>query len=416
MSDDEQEPHKMEQVRLINPREADRAAVERNVVSYVESIPGVVLEYYKALPDSYQGRYVSADLMKETFGEYAASREARNRYNNVVHNSAAVLASAQFSDTIRDRSDAARNDALFITGAPGAGKTSSVLENGVPDNARIVYEGQLIDKSSHDKIAAAIGEGLNVKITAVLPKIETALENTSRRFENVGRGASMATMARIHEETPEGLAVIQERFGNRVLIEVVDSRDPAKTVSLNFAEGVIQWKQEIERGPAIERLHAHLDVMRREGRTTPDFELQARGKVPELGREHSSINLQIGDQSGRTSEDRKAGILKPLQGLELERAQENAVKFRTAPQAERLADPKLNGAAKVLAVLNAHIDAAHKPGSQENQKAKDIAVNVLAANIAKGRVYDAPKVVRTAPGRADEIKIPDKSREKTPER
>ena len=223
-------------------------------------------------------------------------------------------------------------------------------------------------------------------------------------------------MARIYEKTPEGLAVIQERFGNRVLIEVVDSRDPAKTVSLNFAEGVIQWKQEIERGPAIERLHAHLDVMRREGRTTPDFELQARGKVPELGRERSSINSQIGDQSGRTSEDRKAGILKPLQGLELERAQENAAKFRTAPQAERLADPKLNGAAKVLAVLNAHIDAAHQPRSQENQKAKDIAVNVLAANIAKGRVYDAPKVVRTAPGRADEIKIPDKSREKTPER
>ena len=189
-------------------------------------------------------------------------------------------------------------------------------------------------------------------------------------------------MARIHEETPEGLAVIQERFGNRVLIEVVDSRDPAKTVSLNFAEGVIQWKQEIERGPAIERLHAHLDVMRREGRTTPDFELQARGKVPELGRERSSINSQIGDQSGRTSEDRKAGILKPLQGLELERAQENAVKFRTAPQAERLADPKLNGAAKVLAVLNAHIDAAHQPRSQENQKAKDIAVSVLAARFS----------------------------------
>lgn len=109
--------------------------------------------------------------------------------------------------------------------------------------------------------------------------------------------------------------------------------------------------------------------MRREGRTTPDFELQARGKVPELGREHSSITSRIGDQSGRTSEDRKAGILKPLQGFELARAQENAAKFRTAPQAERLADPKLNGAAKVLAVLNAHIDAAHQPGSQENQKA-----------------------------------------------
>jgi hypothetical protein len=96
--------------------------------------------------------------------------------------------------------------------------------------------------------------------------------------------------------------------------------------------------------------------------------------------------------------------------------QKLAQKFRDASQSERLADPRLNAAAKVLAISNAHIDAAHRPGSQENQKAKGIAVNVLAANIAKGRVYDAPKVVRTAPDRADEIKIPDKSREKTPER
>ena len=97
-------------------------------------------------------------------------------------------------------------------------------------------------------------------------------------------------------------------------------------------------------------------------------------------------------------------------------AEQLAQKFRDASQSERLADPRLNAVAKVLAVANAHIDAAHQPGSQENQKAKDIAVNVLAANIAKGRVYDAPKVLRTAPGRANEIKIPDKSRERTPDR
>ena len=55
----------------------------------------------------------------------------------------------------------------------------------------------------------------------------------------------------------------------------------------------------------------------------------------------------------------------------------------------------LKNAAKVFAIASAHIDAAYKPGSAENIKAKSMVVDVMAANMAKGRVYEAPKVSRT---------------------
>lgn len=395
MAQKESKTLKLEEIRETNPIEPDRAEVEKRVISATRSDPEKLLREYRLFPDSANGRYVSADLMKEVFSDYATSSERRGRYNNIVHNSAAVLASAQFREAIQDKSDPSRTEALFITGTPGAGKTSAVLERGIPEDARVVYEGQLVDKISHEKIAAAIGVGLNVKIVAVLPLIETALENTKKRFDNIGRGAAISTMAKIHDKTPEGLSAIHERFGKQVVISILDNRDVRKSLSHDYAEGVKLWKQEIERGPATERLEAHLDVMRREGRASANFERQARGQAVELERKLGPEHADAGNRSRKTSEDRKAGVLKDVKGPTGSNEQDLAQKFRDSSQKERLSDPMLKNAAKVLAIASAHIDAAYKPGSAENIKAKSMVVDVMAANMAKGRVYEAPKVSRT---------------------
>jgi hypothetical protein len=307
-------------------------------------------------------------------------------YNNIIHNSAAVLASTQFREAIKDKSDPKRQDALFITGVPGAGKTSAVLTAGVPDAARVVYEGQLIDQSGQEKIAAALGVGLSVKIVAVLPLIETALENTKKRFDNIGRGAAISTMSKIHEKTPQALAAIHQRFGKQVVIEIADVRDWTNRRSLDYQNGVKLWKQENDRGSVTERLNSHLDLMRREGRSSSDFEKRARGQVVELGRNNRPSNEQT-RRSGRAIEDREAGVLKSG-------AQELALHFRNSTQKERLADPALRNAAKVLAVANAHINAAYKSGTAGNMRAKSMVLDVISANIAKGRKYEAPKVSR----------------------
>lgn len=71
-----------------------------------------------------------------------------------------------------------------------------------------------------------------------------------------------------------------------------------------------------------------------------------------------------------------------------------ADKFRVSTQVERLADPKLNNAAKVLAVANGHVDVAYKRGTPQNIKARDMMLEVIAKNIENGRTFTAPKIAK----------------------
>jgi hypothetical protein len=96
------------------------------------------------------------------------------------------LAAAQFRAAIADDSVPGRTNALFLTGVPGAGKTSAVLANRdqFPHDARIVYGGQLADLvHAVPKFEAALAQGLNVEIMAIHVSSEQALANTILRLE-----------------------------------------------------------------------------------------------------------------------------------------------------------------------------------------------------------------------------------------
>jgi hypothetical protein len=51
--------------------EPERAAVQEAVARRVEANPEPFLARFRALPQSLDGRFVSADLMKQTFTEYS---------------------------------------------------------------------------------------------------------------------------------------------------------------------------------------------------------------------------------------------------------------------------------------------------------------------------------------------------------
>jgi hypothetical protein len=208
--------------------QTDRADVQEQISRAVESDPGRFLAAFRRDSRSFQGRYVNSDLMKEMFPEYSASKEHRNRYNLPVHNAAAVLAAAQFRAAIADDSIPERINALFLTGVPGAGKTSAVLANRsqFPRDTRVVYEGQLADPvNALPKFEAALGRGLNTEIVVIHISPEQALANTILRFEREGRGATIEAMARIQGYLPSGLKQIQAHFREEVGFSVVEKRD-----------------------------------------------------------------------------------------------------------------------------------------------------------------------------------------------
>lgn len=277
----------LEPIRLLPVTEPDRADVQRRVVGAVQADPERFLTAYAAHKDSFGGRYVCADLMKDVIPEYAASKEARGRYNAVVHNAAAVLAAEQYRRVIADDSDPNRNRALFVTGMPGAGKTSTVqataMEAGgrIGDDVRVIFEGQLVNaESSIEKVGQALDAGCVVSIAAVLPRAEQALEFSFKRFEEYGRGAGVGVMTQIQEGTPRGLSVLLERFGDKVTIGVYDVRDRDNPARHEGPVGIKVWNEELSHGSVRDRLNAEFERRRAAGLVSADCGRQFQGQPP----------------------------------------------------------------------------------------------------------------------------------------
>ncbi len=255
--------------------------MQERVAKEVERAPESFLARYVEDPRSLGGRFVNSDLMKETFADYARSKETRNRYNAPVHNAAAVLAAEQFRRAISDSSDLAKDVALFLTGIPGAGKTTSVLVGGaLPTHVRVLYEGQLANAvQAIEKVELALGAGLRPEITAVHLAGEQALRNTLHRFETEGRGASIEAMASIQGRLPEGLKAVHERFGDAVKLRLIDRRGTISAVLSGW-----QHLPLLESEGSYEAIKRNLGIILerdyRSGRIGEEAYEQALGKAP----------------------------------------------------------------------------------------------------------------------------------------
>ncbi len=273
----------LESIRRQTYPEADRNEIQERVARAIETDPEPFFARYQALAHSFDGRYVCSDLFKETFPDFSASNEARGRYNNPLHNSAAVLASEQFRRRVQDASRPEQDTVIFLTGVPGAGKTTAILsENDLEANVRMVYEGQLARPDSViPKIAQVLDAGLQPVIVAVHTPAEVALANTLRRFERHGRGASVEAMASIQGSLPDGLAAIHARFGDAVQFQLFDRRQGLGATEQK--EGWLHASELSSEGTYEQlkaRLHAALDQHEAAGGFSADAIAQARGLAP----------------------------------------------------------------------------------------------------------------------------------------
>jgi len=256
--------------------EAEAKAIERATKQTEQ-----VLVEYVAMPETFGGRYVCADSFKELMPGFAQSRESRSALNGAVHNAAAVLSSEQFKRLIDKGPAPGRDSVVFVTGIPGAGKSSTVAA-AVQERAAIVFEGQLSrPESGMQKIAQALEKGFKVDIVVVHVAPEVALERTNYRFldPNNGRGASLSVMAEIQGNLPTGLHLINERFGDRVGLEVLDN-NPGHQDSYEGWQKVNFLQKEGNRDEIYARLSTALDAGYREGKYSAGFYTQAAGRQP----------------------------------------------------------------------------------------------------------------------------------------
>lgn len=281
----------MEPIQRRGYAQADRAKVESDVAAAVEANPDFYIQQYTRDHRSFGGRYIAADLFKETFEQYRASKDARNRYNTPVHNSAAVLAAEQFRRVLADAAHPERKDVVFLTGIPGAGKTSSVLSGGaLPNSYRLIFEGQLSNiETTLQKLHQVLDAGYKPLILAVHAKPEDALANTIKRFYEEGRGASINVMSSIQGGLPDALMQVRDKLADRVEFVIQDNRFRQNPQTLSGWNHLFSLQSEGNHDQIKQRLAAALTQWREEGTITDSCYQQAIGGVP-IGRDESLVS------------------------------------------------------------------------------------------------------------------------------
>lgn len=148
-----------------------------------------LLEKYKRLEPSRNGKYINSDLMKMVYPFYARRMDNRRLYNMSITNTAAVLTNEAYLRAIKD-DDVKR--CIFIVGPYGAGKsyfTQSLFENdkdGMLDDS-IVYEGSITPPAFEEKLIYAMENGVVPNIVALNPTLELSMRNIKSRAKEIGR-------------------------------------------------------------------------------------------------------------------------------------------------------------------------------------------------------------------------------------
>ena len=271
----------LEPIKRIAFTDPEKARVQTDAIASAETFTERHIARYRAMDGAFGGRYIAADLFKETFVDYAASRKSRARFNNAVHNASAVLSAELFRRVLTE--DDGRTRAMFLTGIPGAGKTTSVLvQGGLAPDTRLVFEGQMWrPESTLPKLQQAIDAGLEPVVVVVHPRPEYALRNTFKRINELGRGASIGTMASIQGGMPDGLAAVREHFGDAVQLIVQDARNPDARRNLVGWQNLPLLRSEGNREQIHQRLVSELERAEREGAIGPGHRQQALGDTPD---------------------------------------------------------------------------------------------------------------------------------------
>lgn len=286
-----------------------RTAVEARGIHRVETDPEPLFELYRRLPESLEGRYVNSDLFKEIFPEYSASPAHRTLFNVPVHNSAAVLANELFHRQVAAKDPQGRRDVLFITGIPGAGKSTSIQRNKVNlSDYKVIYEGQLANfDQAKEKIDWCLQHGCEVTVYAFHQSPERALQNTFVRFNTIGRGASITAMSNIQGNLGDSIERLGMIYDRRAIFCVVDLRVDDSTPKCD-KESIQILKSEGDVNAIRSRLEAELERWRISGRINEACFREAAGKRPlslsEMQKFHEdSVGNECGTQRQPGSPD-----------------------------------------------------------------------------------------------------------------
>lgn len=171
------------------------------------------IEKYQNLEQARNGNYISSDLMKLVFDNYANDIEFRRKYNLAVSNSAACLANKAFRIAIADPKI---KHCIFVAGAYGSGKSfliQSLYEKHKEELEEcVIYEGSITTKSIDEKIEVALENGAIPNIIVLNPTLELSMKNIKERAGRIGRDVKKEDCVFVYANIYESLKRLKEKY------------------------------------------------------------------------------------------------------------------------------------------------------------------------------------------------------------
>ena len=171
------------------------------------------IKKYQNLEQARNGNYISSDLMKLVFENYANDIEFRRKYNLAVSNSAACLANKAFRMAIANPKI---KHCIFVAGAYGSGKSfliRSLYEKNKEElEDSIVYEGSITTKAIDEKIETALQNGITPSIIVLNPTLELSMRNIKNRAKRIGRDVRKEDCVHVYANIYGALKRLKEKY------------------------------------------------------------------------------------------------------------------------------------------------------------------------------------------------------------
>lgn len=280
---------------------SEAAVVHEAVAARVEAAPAAMIAAYRAkFPD-----VIGADEAKELFPEYADSHAAKTANTLAVHAPSQALAQAVYEQAISEPVREGRDpEVVFTAGGMASGKTTglqAVLPD-VKDLADIVYDSTLTDRRfAFRNIDRALDSDRGVTIVFTYRPVDAAFRSALARAKDTGRVVTVANLVRSHTRALDTIQAIQDRYGDRVKLVVVDNSGTPDQVRLSSVQELT--KIHYNDADVRQALHDILDAEETAGTLTPALAAATRGQSADAGHDRAQPRDRERSPQARSSVD-----------------------------------------------------------------------------------------------------------------
>lgn len=220
------EPEKTE-AQVAEPTPQQTKEIEQRFQRQIESDPAKAERDYRERFTQNGVLVLNTDNARELSPDYSASLESRAMLSSAVHEPASSLVKDIFKRELTKPPERGRDVVVFTGGGTGAGKTRTIENLPLTDDAGLIFDTNLNSFASADsKIQQTLKAGRRVVVAAVYRDPVVALtEGALPRAEKIGRTVPLTSHAETHVGFADAIPKLASKYKDdpRVKVLIIDN-------------------------------------------------------------------------------------------------------------------------------------------------------------------------------------------------